>query len=72
MIKCVSHLTVSDSLGSHGLQPTRLLCPGDFPDENTGVCCHSLLQGIFPMNQGKLEVVKQEVGKTEHRHFRNQ
>ena len=27
---------------------------------------------VRPMNQGKLEVVKQEVGKTEHRHFRNQ
>ena len=28
-------------------QPTRLLCPGDFPGKNTGVGCHSLLQGIF-------------------------
>ena len=26
----------------------RLLCPWDSPDENTGVCCHALLQGIFP------------------------
>ena len=26
----------------------RLLCPRDFPGENTGVSCHSLLQGIFP------------------------
>ena len=32
----------------HGLQPTRLLCPGDSPDKNTGVGSHSLLQGIFP------------------------
>ena len=30
------------------LQPTRLLCPWDFPDNNTGMpCCHSLLQEIF-------------------------
>ena len=25
-----------------------LLCPWDFPGENTGVVCHFLLQGIFP------------------------
>ena len=25
-----------------------LLCPWDFPGKNTGVCCHFLLQGIFP------------------------
>ena len=25
-----------------------LLCPWNFPGENTGVGCHSLLQGIFP------------------------
>ena len=33
---------------THGLQPTRLLCPWNSPGTNTGVCCHSLLQGIFP------------------------
>ena len=37
-----------NSLRSHGLQPTRLLCPRDFPGKNTGVGCHFLLQGIFP------------------------
>ena len=26
----------------------RLLCPWDFPGENTGAGCHFLLQGIFP------------------------
>ena len=39
---------VSSSSGPHGLQPTRLLCPWDFPGMNTGVGCHFLLQGIFP------------------------
>ena len=34
-------------LGPQGLQPTRLLCPWDFPGKNTGVGCHFLLQGIF-------------------------
>ena len=48
---CVSHLVVSNSLRPHGLQPARLLCPWDFPGKNTGVGCHSLLQGIF-LTQG--------------------
>ena len=37
---------VYDSLRPCGLQPTTLLCPWDFPAENTGVGCHFLLQGI--------------------------
>ena len=28
---------------THGLQPTRLLCPWDSPGKNTGVGCHVLL-----------------------------
>ena len=39
---------VSDSLRPCELSPTRLLCPWDFPDRNTGVDCHFLLQRIFP------------------------
>ena len=39
---------MSDSLRPYGLEPARLLCPWDFPGRNTGVCCHFLLQGIFP------------------------
>ena len=27
--------------------PTRLLCPWDFPHKTTGVGCHALFQGIF-------------------------
>ena len=34
-----------------GLQPTRLLCPWDFPGNNTAVGCHCLLQRIF-LTQG--------------------
>ena len=44
----VSHSVVSNSLKPHGLLPTRLLCPWDFPGKNTEVGCHFLLQGIFP------------------------
>ena len=35
---------VSDSVQPHGLQPTRLLHPWDFPDKSTGVGCHCLLR----------------------------
>ena len=45
---------VSDSLRPHGLQPTRLLCPWDSPGKNTGVGCHFLLQGIFPIQGSNL------------------
>ena len=34
----------SDSSRPHGLQPTRLLHPWDFPGKSTGVGCHCHLQ----------------------------
>ena len=39
---CVSCSGVSDSLRPHGLQPTRLLHPWNFPGKSTGVGCHCL------------------------------
>ena len=43
---CVlSHSVVSSS---YGREPTRHLCPWDFPGKNIGTCCHFLLQGLFP------------------------
>ena len=42
---------MSNSLGPHGLQLTRLLCQWDFPGKNTGVGWHFLLQEIF-LTQG--------------------
>ena len=41
---CYVASVVSDSVRPHRLQPTRLLCPWDFPGKNTGVGCHFLLQ----------------------------
>ena len=35
---------MSDSSQPHGLQPTRLLRPWDFPGKSTGVGCHCLLR----------------------------
>ena len=43
-----SHSVVSDSERPHGLQPTRLLRPWDFPGKSTGVGCHCLLR-IFSL-----------------------
>jgi len=39
-----SHSVVSDSSRLHGLQPTSLLHPWDFPGKSTGVGCHRLLR----------------------------
>ena len=57
-----SHSVVSDSLRPHGLQPTRLLHPWDFPGKSTGMGCHCLLrdqprqhikkQGHYFVNKG--------------------
>ena len=44
-MRAQSCLTLPDP---HGLEPTRVLCPWDFPGKNTGVGCHFLPQGIFP------------------------
>ena len=40
--KC-SHSVMSDSSPPHGLQPTRLFRPWDFPGKSTRVGCHCLL-----------------------------
>ena len=43
-----SRSVVSDFLRPSGLQPTRLLCPWDFPGKSTGVNCYCL----FPVCLG--------------------
>src|SRR5574337_1228739 len=48
LLLLLSRSVVSDSVRPHRQQPTRLLCPWDFPGNSTGVDCHFLLQGIFP------------------------
>ena len=39
-----SRSVMSDPQRSHGLQPSRLLRPWDFPGKRTGVGCHCLLR----------------------------
>ena len=48
VVYSLNHIGV---LQSHGLYPTRLLHPRDFPGKNPGVDCHFLLQGTF-LTQG--------------------
>ena len=43
-----SRLVVTDSLRPHGLEPTRLLPPWDFPGKSTGVGCHFPSPGHLP------------------------
>ena len=45
-----SSSVVSDSSRPHGLQPTRLLNPWDFPGKSIGVGCHYLLR-CCPVNK---------------------
>ena len=42
-----SHSVVSDFSRSHGLQPTRLLHPWDFPGKSIGVGCHRLFRELL-------------------------
>ena len=42
-----SRSVVSDSQRPHGLQPTRLLHPWDFPGKSTGVGCHCPEEASF-------------------------
>jgi len=47
-----SRSVMSDSSQPHGLQPTRLPRPWDFPGKSTGVGCHRLLRKrslVFPI-----------------------
>ena len=41
-----SRSVMSDPERPHGLQPTRLLHPWDFPGKSSGVACHCLLQYV--------------------------
>ena len=41
-----SRSVVSNPQRPHGLQPTRLLLPWDFPGKSTGVGCHCLLRRL--------------------------
>ena len=49
-------------LRPHELQLTKLLCPWDFPVNNTGVGCHFLLHGIFPTQGSNIYLLHSQAG----------
>ena len=57
-VQLFSHSVVVHSLRPHGLLSTRLLCPWDSPGMDTGVDCHSLLQGIIPTQGSNLHLLR--------------
>ena len=61
-----SRSVVSNSSRPHGLQPTRLLRPWDFPGKSTGVGCHCLLlNGILLSHKKKcIWICSNEVDET--------
>ena len=48
MHACSVASAMSNSLRPYGLEPTRLLCPWDCPDQSTWVSCPFLLPGDLP------------------------
>ena len=55
----------------HGLQPTRLLCPWDFPDKNIRVSCHFLFQRIFPTQGSNPRLLHQQADSLPLSHYNN-
>ena len=51
-----SRSVVSNSSRPHGLQPTRLLHPWDFPGKSTGVGCHCLLRSMPTQCQNNMKI----------------
>ena len=58
-----SRSVVSDSSQPHGLQPTRLLRPWDFPGKSTGVGCHRFLLFVIDVLLYILEYKQPEFGR---------
>ena len=56
-VKSLSHIRL---LATHGLQPTRLLCPWDFPGKTTGVGCYCLIWNSVYLNAKKIPFWKTE------------
>ena len=56
-LESISHSVISTSLQSHGLRSTRVICPWDSSDNNIGVGCHALLQGIVPIQGSNLSLL---------------
>ena len=51
VLACSVASVISDSIQSHRLQPTRLVCPLGSPCKDTGLNCHYLFQGFLPTQE---------------------
>ena len=58
---CPVASVVPNSWQHCGLRPARLLNPWNFPDKNTGVGYHFLLQGIFPTQGSNLHLLHWQI-----------
>ena len=68
---CVCVLTQScPALCNPMDQPTRFLCPWNFPGENFGMNCHFLLQGIFSTQRSNPHPLLWQEDSLPLRHFR--
>ena len=66
---CVCSCSVmSDSLRPYRLQPTRLLCPWNFPSNSTRVGCHFLLQRIFLTQESHLHLLPWQADSSQLSH----
>ena len=55
----LSRSVMSNSLQPHELEPTRLLCPWNFPGKNSGVGFHFLFHGVFfPIEGSNLRLLQ--------------
>ena len=62
-VKLLSRSVMSDSSRPHGLQPTRLLRPWDFPGKSTGVGCHCLLWMLNTGGTNSRQSIEQLLGE---------
>ena len=60
-----SRSVMSDSSQPHGLQPTRLLRPWDFPGKSTGMGCHCLLVIIRQIRFNK-HILKKYISNSQY------
>ena len=70
--KNVNCSVVNDFLLFHRLSPTRLLCPWNSPGNNTRVGCHSLLQGILPIQGSNLGLLCLQEDSLPSEHIKKQ
>ena len=65
-----SRLVMSDSFATPWtIQPTRLLCPWDFPNKNIGMGCHFLLHGLFLTQELNPHLLHWQVGSSPLSHL---